>query len=130
LNRITQSSIHGSVSLPQARREGLLLRDLGAQFNYVGSELRRAMLTSSAAPRAEAELTHRRAGLADACFLHLTRKVLCKDTGVASMSASALRLHKILFYLKDLLWESIILLLPPPPSSILAYCNNIIRPFN
>lgn len=58
------------------RRAGLALHDLGAPFNYVGSELRRAVLSSAGAPaRSAAEQARRRAGLADACFLHLTRKV-------------------------------------------------------
>jgi len=37
-----------------------------------------------------------------------------------------LSLHKILFYFKALLWESIILLLPPHLQS-LPYCNTIAR---
>jgi len=45
-------------------------------------------------------------------------------------------LHKILFYFKALLWESIILFLPPPhpviapPPSLqnLPHCNTIARP--
>lgn len=58
------------------RREGLAIHDWGATYNYVGSELRRAILSSEgAAARSAAEQAHRRAGLADACFLHLTRKV-------------------------------------------------------
>ena len=62
------------------RREGGRLEDLGPAFNFVGSELRRAMVSTAAAseaPPAErsALAARRRNALRDACVLHLTRKV-------------------------------------------------------
>ena len=58
------------------RREQVTLRDLGAPFNYVGSELRRALVTTgSASPPSSAEMARRRSALRDACVLHLTRKL-------------------------------------------------------
>ena len=59
-------------------RAGLALLDLGGAFNYVGSELRRALLTSTNAANARAVTAtteRRRADLRAACLLHLTRKV-------------------------------------------------------
>lgn len=48
------------------KRAGAPLHDLGAAFNYVGSEFRRAVTTTSSS---------RRSALRDACIFHLTRKV-------------------------------------------------------
>jgi len=50
-----------------ARRERLCVRELGPAFNYVGSELRRALIKPPSAAR--------RGALRDACVAHLTRKV-------------------------------------------------------
>jgi hypothetical protein len=62
------------------RDGGDALHDLGAAFNYVGSELRRALVTTggataASAPASRAQAARRRVGLRDACMLHLTRKV-------------------------------------------------------
>jgi len=60
------------------RRGRLCLHDLGSAFNYVGSELRRALVAPSAAESRAPETARaagRRATLRDACVLHLTRKV-------------------------------------------------------
>lgn len=57
------------------RREHGQLLDLGASFNYVGSELRRALVTTGSRDAAAPLAEHRRSGLRDACALHLTRKV-------------------------------------------------------
>lgn len=84
------------------KREGVPVRDLGAAMNYVGSELKRAVLVgpqsapvvhrgSSRAP-SENVSAARRAGLRDACILHLTRKVpklYTADWVVRRMLASA-----------------------------------------
>ena len=52
------------------------VHDLGAAFNYVGSELARAVTTSLKKASAQVASTEpRRAALRDACLLHLTRKV-------------------------------------------------------
>lgn len=50
-----------------ARTNGFCVRDLGAAFNYVGSELRRALIKPPSRTRLSA--------LRDACVAHLTRKV-------------------------------------------------------
>ena len=55
-------------------RANATLLDLGAPFNYVGSELRRAVVTSAAMSSSSASEA-RRAALRSACILHLTRKV-------------------------------------------------------
>ena len=61
------------------RRSSRSLLDLGPSFNYVGSELRRALVSTGAAPASHgagtALVAKRRASLRDACALHLTRKV-------------------------------------------------------
>ena len=55
------------------RRAAAPLVDVGMAFNYVGSELRRALVVSGDGSPLHAE--PRRAALRDACALHLTRKV-------------------------------------------------------
>ena len=58
------------------RREGARVHDLGAAFNFVGSELVRAVTqTAGARPTATADPELRRSALRGACLLHLTRKV-------------------------------------------------------
>lgn len=72
------------------KRENAQMKDIGAAMNYVGSELRRAVLrttTSNAGSSAgrggsvreggnvSAISERRRVGLREACILHLTRKV-------------------------------------------------------
>ena len=60
------------------RGTGLCLHDLGAAFNFVGSEVRRALVAPTpAAARApeQPSAAARRAALRAACVLHLTRKV-------------------------------------------------------
>jgi hypothetical protein len=59
------------------RREGGRLHDLREPFNYVGSELRRAITAQpgGGAGADDASLGRRRSSLRAACVLHLTRKV-------------------------------------------------------
>ena len=60
------------------RRAQLALHDLGATFNFVGSELRRALtgnISDPRWPRGSLAAQARRAALRDACVLHLTRKI-------------------------------------------------------
>lgn len=59
-------------------RERAPLHDLGAPFNLLGSELKRALLTSGRPADALADAAaplRRRAALHGACILHMTRKV-------------------------------------------------------
>ena len=63
-----------------AQRERACVHDLGQPFNYVGSELRRAVLAPNrsgggSAAAAAAAAAARRASLRRACAVHLTRKV-------------------------------------------------------
>ena len=52
------------------------LHDLGATFNFVGSELRRALTANASEARQHRAALHtRRIALRNACVLHLTRKV-------------------------------------------------------
>ena len=58
------------------RTAGMTLHDLGGDFNYVGSELTRAVTTSGTAGDSHREAAaRRRVAVRDACLLHLTRKV-------------------------------------------------------
>jgi hypothetical protein len=58
------------------KREGGMVHDLGASFNFVGSEFRRALVTSTSSLQADHHPSRqRRAALRHACLLHLTRKV-------------------------------------------------------
>mmetsp|Transcript_37954 Transcript_37954/g.94312 ORF Transcript_37954/g.94312 Transcript_37954/m.94312 type:complete len:263 (-) Transcript_37954:188-976(-) len=59
------------------KRDHLRLHDLGASFNFVGSELRRTLVAnlSGSSPDLEADRAARRVALHHACVLHLTRKV-------------------------------------------------------
>ena len=58
-----------------AARARTCIADLGSNFNYVGSELRRALVRAGDGRPAAADAARRRAALRDACVLHLTRKV-------------------------------------------------------
>ena len=80
------------------RRGALALHDLGAAFNFVGSELRRALVAASpdaARARETADAVARRAALRDACVLHLTRKVPKLYTA-DWVAQRALRSHDVL----------------------------------
>ena len=57
---------------PRARLRAL---PTSARTNYVGSELRRALVRAGDGRPAAADAARRRAALRDACVLHLTRKV-------------------------------------------------------
>mmetsp|Transcript_15897 Transcript_15897/g.33774 ORF Transcript_15897/g.33774 Transcript_15897/m.33774 type:complete len:327 (+) Transcript_15897:233-1213(+) len=57
-----------------AAQRGIAVSDLGASFNFVGSEVRRAVVTSSEG-RPIQDKAARRAALRAACVVHLTRKV-------------------------------------------------------
>lgn len=57
------------------QREGARVLDLGAAFNFVGSELRRALVVDASTKEPAAALERRRAAVGEACVLHLTRKV-------------------------------------------------------
>ena len=67
-------------ALPQRAdaARGRPLVDVGMAFNYVGSELRRALVVSGDGSPLHAE--PRRAALRDACALHLTRKTCPSST--------------------------------------------------
>jgi len=56
-----------------AAQRGIAVSDLGASFNFVGSEVRRAVVTSSEG-RPIQDKAARRAALRAACVVHLTRK--------------------------------------------------------
>eukprot|EP00316_Scyphosphaera_apsteinii_P009859 CAMPEP_0119312418 /NCGR_PEP_ID=MMETSP1333-20130426/26370_1 /TAXON_ID=418940 /ORGANISM="Scyphosphaera apsteinii, Strain RCC1455" /LENGTH=255 /DNA_ID=CAMNT_0007317039 /DNA_START=334 /DNA_END=1102 /DNA_ORIENTATION=+ len=56
------------------KRAGVCVRHLGNAFNYVGSELRQALMTSGEMP-STGKQRHLRRLLRDACVVHLTRKV-------------------------------------------------------
>ena len=57
------------------RDAGGALMDLGPAFNYVGSELRRALVNTPTSTTSDTLAAQRRAALRAACVLHLTRKV-------------------------------------------------------
>jgi len=58
-----------------------------------------------------------------------SQRISCKGQSTAPLPRLALSLYKILFYVKALLWESIILLSPPPspakPTLLQYYCTTI-----
>lgn len=57
------------------KRAGARVCDLGAAFNFVGSELRRALVVGGGSEAAGVAIGRRRAAVSAACMLHLTRKV-------------------------------------------------------
>ncbi len=57
------------------KRAGARVLDLGAAFNFVGSELRRALVVGGGSGPAGAAIDRWRMAVRAACMLHLTRKV-------------------------------------------------------
>lgn len=108
-------------------RDQLPLTDLGPSFNYVGSELRRAMTAPIGRERGPEELARRRAGLRAACVLHLTRKVPKPVTAHWLIRRSLVARDVLQCEVAHARWpeargwrDRLLVALPPPPPGKLA----------